>query len=154
MAAEGAHRRAQRGRHDVVQTPDLQLGDHAVRAKAAVGPHEGDAHGRGQPREGVAEEGGRPTDAGRVARPQPKVRDQGHLGQGRHDRPVTGLEALAGVAHAHALLMTVLVDQGERVQIQRVALRAGRQFLHRPAVQAGEGLAGAAPAPGEEPRER
>lgn len=136
-----------------MQAPGFQLGDHALRAKAAIGPHERDAHCSGQPRQGITQEDVRPTDTGGVARSQPKVGDQRHLRERRHDGPVAGFEALAGVAHPHSFLMTVLVDQGKRVQIERVAITSGRQFLHGPAVQAGEGLAGTAATAREEPRE-
>lgn len=89
-----------------------------------------------------------------VAWPQPKMRDLWHLRDRGDDRPMTGLQPLAGVAHAHAFLMAVLVEQGKRIQIQRVALAPRRQILQCPAVQTGQRLPGAAAAPREEARQR
>ena len=131
MPAERAHRRAQRRGQDVLQPAGLQFSDHAVGAEAAVGAYQGHAHGRGQTRERVAEERGRAADAGRVARPQPKMGDLRHLRERGHNRPVAGLQTLAGVADPHALLVSVLVQERKRIQIQRVALGPGREIFQR-----------------------
>src|ERR1039458_6452020 len=64
VPAERAHRRAQRRGHDILQAAGLQLGNHPVRAKTAIGADQGDAHGGGQAGQRVAEERSRAADAG------------------------------------------------------------------------------------------
>src|ERR1035437_10275804 len=67
-----------------------------------------------------------------------------------------GLGAEAGVADRDAVLMTVLVEQARRVQVERVAFAFAGQFFHRPAeewAKAREVFAGAGEAL-KETRER
>ncbi len=69
MPTKCPHRCAQRRRQNILQPTRLQFRDHAVGAKATVGAHQADADRWGQTVERIAEEGGRPADAGGVARP-------------------------------------------------------------------------------------
>jgi hypothetical protein len=82
------------------------------------------------------------------------MRDLRHLRQRGDNRPVAGLQTFAGVANPHAFLMAILVQQGKRIQIQRVALGSFRQFFQRPTVQARHPLRRPTTAAREEARER
>ena len=80
--------------------------------------------------------------------------DLWHLRERGDNRTMTGLEPLAGVADPHAFLMTVLVQEGKRIQIQRVAVGSRRQIFQRPPVQTRQRFARTAAAPREEARQR
>jgi hypothetical protein len=80
--------------------------------------------------------------------------DLRHLRQRCDDGPVTWLEPFTGVTHPHAFLMAVLVQQGKRIEIERVALGADRQFLQCPALELGKRLGRTAPTAGKETRQR
>jgi hypothetical protein len=113
VPAERAHGRTERGSQDIAQVSTLQFGHHPLSAKSAVPAHQGDAHLGGQSRERVAQEGGRTTHTGGVARPQPKMGDLGQLCQRGDNGPVTRLQSFTGVAHPHAFLMAIFVQQGK-----------------------------------------
>lgn len=80
----------------------------------------------------VEEEGRHVVRAGRIARPQPELRDQPHLGPHRHERMQTWLETLPRVTHGDAMLMAVLMQEPGGVEIERVTFFAAGQPHHAP----------------------
>jgi hypothetical protein len=78
--------------------------------------------------QGVAQELGCPIDAVGVARAQPLTPDHLGLGQGRYQRPMTGLGAISGLAHRDAFLMAVLVEERPRVHVEGVASLVGGEL--------------------------
>jgi hypothetical protein len=66
------------------------------------------------------------------------LRHHAHLGQHRQERMQTRLESLLGIAHGHALLMAVLVQQARGIQIQGVAFVAAGQPIQAPPPQGTE----------------
>src|ERR1039458_2929408 len=83
----------------------------------------------------IEKERRRVVAARRVAGAQPQWRHQPHLAQDREQRMQTGLEAEPRVAGAHAVLMTVLVQQPRRIEIERVAALARGQPVQTPSPQ-------------------
>src|SRR5437867_3022621 len=68
-----------------------------------------------------------------IARTKPKTGHQPHLAQDRQQRMQARFGSHSRVAHFHPLLMSILVQQTRRVQIQGIASGPAGQTFQTPA---------------------
>jgi len=144
------HGTGQTRHHDEGQARFLGGAQDAFVGKPGVGPQQPDADMRRQPLQGGSQKVGRPIGADAVALAQPEVDHQLGFGHRGDQRTVAGFEPLLGVARGHPFLLSVLVQERPRVQIQGIASLGGRQFARRPSVQPGQSVVGGLGKHGEE----
>ncbi len=142
MPAEALYLLGQACHKNEFQTQRLGHVLHTGFAKTRVATHQLEADVGGQTLHRLSQKLGRSVGARTVAPAQPVVGDEFVFGQRREQRSMTRLESLPGVTDGHALLMAVLVQQGPRIQIQRVTIFERGQAPNSLPVQIVQGVAG------------
>ncbi len=117
---------AEVGNNDVAQSFGLEQREPRVVVEAAVGADQAQAQVAREVVEQVEGEGEEVAHAAGVAGAQPELRDELCLLEHREQRVQARLQAHAGVAHAHAFLAAVLVQ--ERGGSERSEIAKGRSL--------------------------